>query len=71
MVKKIAKQPKLNRLKEVLDDKKLSAYWLAKEMEMAYSQVHGYVNNNHQPSLETLYKIAETLKIDPCSLLAK
>lgn len=60
---------KLHRIKEVLQEKNKSAYWLAKETEISYNSIHGYVNGKIEPSLTNLYRIAEALRVNPKELI--
>lgn len=60
---------KLHRIKEVLLEKNRSAYWLAKETEISYNSIHGYVNGKIEPSLTNLFRIAEALKVSPRELV--
>lgn len=57
----------MNRIKEVLKEKGVKQIWLAKQLGKSFNTINGYVQNRHQPSLETLYKIAEILNVDPKS----
>lgn len=59
----------MNRIKEVLKEKGVKQIWLAEQLGKSFNTVNGYVQNRHQPSLETLYKIAEILNVDPKDLL--
>ncbi|MGO3691085.1 MAG: helix-turn-helix domain-containing protein [Psychroflexus halocasei] len=59
----------MNRIKEVLKEKGVKQIWLAEQLGKSFNTVNGYVQNRHQPSLETLYKIAEILNVDPKELL--
>jgi putative transcriptional regulator len=60
---------KYNRIKEILarDDK--TQTWLADEIKKSRVVVSNYVNNNTQPSIEILFKIAKVLKVNPKDLL--
>ncbi|HEY0655483.1 MAG TPA: helix-turn-helix transcriptional regulator [Chryseosolibacter sp.] len=60
---------KLHRIKEVLKEKGRSGYWLAKETEISYNSINGYVNNRIEPSLTNLFRIAEALKVSPKELI--
>lgn len=62
------KQP-LNRIGEVLKDKDMSGRALADQAGITQRSVSLYVTGKREPNLETLYKIAEVLKVDPCDLL--
>lgn len=59
----------MNRIKEVLETKGIKQVWLAEQLGKSFNTVNGYVQNRHQPSLKTLYKIALILQIDPKELL--
>jgi putative transcriptional regulator len=59
----------MNRIKEVLDEKGYTQAWLAEQLGKSYNIVNGYCNNNRQPSIETLYKIAKILEVKPKELL--
>ncbi|HYF69321.1 MAG TPA: helix-turn-helix domain-containing protein [Ohtaekwangia sp.] len=65
----MAKKVKLNRIKEILarDDKKQT--WLAEQIGKSRVVVTNYVNNNTQPSLDTLFQIAKALKVNPKDLI--
>lgn len=60
---------KLHRIKEVLLEKGKSGYWLAKETEISYNSINGYVNGRIEPSLTNLFRIAEVLKVNPKDLI--
>lgn len=61
----------MNRIKEVLKEKGVKQVWLAEQLGKSFNTVNGYVQNRHQPSLETLYKIAEILDVDAKDLLMR
>lgn len=60
---------KLNRIKEVLEDKGITQTWLAKKLGKSFSIVNAYACNRQQPPLETLYVIAEMLQVQVKDLL--
>ncbi len=60
---------KLNRIKEVLDEKGISQTWLAKKLDKSFNTVNSYVCNRSQPSLETLMLIAKILDVDIRNLI--
>jgi putative transcriptional regulator len=69
---KVAKKPKkedLNRLGEVLSKKKISQYRLHKDSNVSYALINNYVSNNRQPTLNTLFKLAEALGVNPKELI--
>jgi transcriptional regulator with XRE-family HTH domain len=59
----------MNRIKEVLDERGIKQIWLAEQLGKSFNMVNSYVQNRRQPSLETLYKIAEILKVDVKDLI--
>ena len=61
---------KLNRIKEVLDEKGISQTWLAKKMDKSFNTVNSYVCNRSQPNLETLLQISQILNVDMKDLIA-
>ena len=58
-----------NRIKAVLAEKSVSNLWLAEKMNKNKATVSKWCTNETQPSLETLFIIAETLQIDVKELL--
>jgi putative transcriptional regulator len=60
---------KLHRIKEVLKENDKSGYWLAKETEISYNSINGYVNGKIEPSLTNLFRIAEALKVNARDLI--
>ncbi len=61
---------KLNRIKEVLDEKGISQTWLAKQLKKSYNSVNAYVCNRTQPNLETLLQISKVLGVDMKDLIS-
>ncbi|WP_189631302.1 helix-turn-helix domain-containing protein [Roseivirga thermotolerans] len=59
----------MNRIKEVLKEKSVKQTWLAEKLGKSYNMVNSYVQNRSQPSLETLFRIAELLNVDPTDLI--
>lgn len=62
---------KLNRIKEVLDEKGISQTWLAKKLNKSFNSVNSYVCNRSQPNLETLLQISQILNVDMKDLIAE
>jgi putative transcriptional regulator len=60
---------KMNRIKEVLEDKGIKQIWLAEKLGKSYNMVNSYAKNRRQPSLEDLYRIAEILNVEAKELL--
>lgn len=58
-----------NRIKVVLAEKKRSNNWLAEELGMNRNTVSKWCTNQMQPTLQTLYDVAEALDVDVRELL--
>jgi len=61
----------MNRIKIVLEDKGIKQTWLAKKLGKSFNTVNGYVQNRKQPSLQSLYMIAELLDVEVNELLVE
>lgn len=61
----------LNRIKGVLADKDKTNLWLAEKLGRNKSTVSKWCTNDQQPTLETLFDIAEVLDVDVCELLTR
>jgi transcriptional regulator with XRE-family HTH domain len=59
----------MNRIKEALKEKDLTQVWLAKELDKSFKMVNAYACNRKQPSLETLFRIAELLEVNVKELI--
>lgn len=59
----------MNRIKEVLEEKGIKQTWLAEKLGKSFSIVNAYVCNRRQPSLETIFQIAEILGVDVENLI--
>ena len=55
---------KMNRIKEVLEEKGIKQTWLADKLGKSFNTVNSYVQNRQQPRLEILNQIAEILDVD-------
>ena len=55
---------KLNKIKNVLDERGSTQTWLAKKLGKSFSTVNAYCCNRYQPDLTTLLEIAGILKVD-------
>ncbi|MFK2641978.1 helix-turn-helix domain-containing protein [Bacteroides fragilis] len=55
---------KLNRIKEILEEKGISQTWLAKKIGKSFSTINAYACQRKQPSLETLLEISKVLSVD-------
>lgn len=59
-----------NRIKSVLDEKGIKQKWLAEKLGKSFCIINSYVCNRRQPSLDTLFEIAEILHVDPRELVS-
>jgi putative transcriptional regulator len=59
----------INRIKIVLVEEGRTSKWLAEKMDKNTATVSRWCTNEMQPSLETLVKVAEVLKVDVRELL--
>lgn len=60
---------KMNRIKEVLQEKGLTQVWLAEKLGKSFKMVNAYACNRKQPQVDALYKIAEILQVSVKDLL--
>ena len=60
---------KMNRIKEVLQEKGLTQVWLAEKLGKSFKMVNAYAGNRKQPQVDALYKIAEILQVSVKDLL--
>lgn len=63
------KKKDFNRIKEVLTEKKLTTYDLADGVGRRRETVSRWCTNASQPTVETLFLIADYLKVDVRELL--
>lgn len=59
----------MNRIKEVMKEQGRTKVWMAGKIGKSQGTVALYVNNKLQPTLDTLYKIAGYLEVNPKKLL--
>ena len=60
---------KYNKIKSVLAEQEKTSIWLAEQLGKDKSTVSRWCTNDMQPSIETLFQIAEILNISPQELL--
>jgi putative transcriptional regulator len=66
----MAKQKRrFNRIKIVLIEKEKTNIWLAETMGVSKAAVSKWCTNDNQPTVESLFKIAEVLGVEVCELL--
>lgn len=58
-----------NRIKVVLVEQNRTSLWLAEQIKKDKSTVSRWCTNDMQPSIETLFSIAEILKVSVRDLL--
>jgi len=58
-----------NRIKAVLAEKQKTNNWLAETLDKNRSTVSKWCTNQMQPTIETLYQIADALDVDVRELL--
>lgn len=63
------KRKRYNRIKLVLYEKEKGNKWLAEKLGVKPETVSKWCTNINQPSIATLYRIAETLNVGVCELL--
>lgn len=64
-----AKKRILNRIKSVLADKNKTNLWLAEKLGKNKSTISKWCTNDQQPTLETLFDIADALGVEVSELL--
>ncbi len=55
---------KLNKIKELLEERGISQMWLSKQLGKSFSTVNCYARNKYQPDLNTLLEISRILNVD-------
>ncbi len=63
------KRKRYNRIKLVLYEKEKSNKWLAEKLKVKPETVSKWCTNVNQPSIATLFRIAEVLEVSVCELL--
>jgi transcriptional regulator with XRE-family HTH domain len=59
----------LNRIKGVLADKGKTNIWLAEKLGKNKTTISKWCTNDQQPTLETLFDVADALNVDVRDLL--
>lgn len=60
---------KYNRIKIILFEHEKTNIWLAEKLDVSTTAVSKWCTNRNQPTVETLFKIAEALSVEVCELL--
>jgi putative transcriptional regulator len=58
-----------NRIKLVLYEKEKSNKWLAEKLKVKSETVSKWCTNVNQPTIATLFRIADALEVGVCELL--
>lgn len=67
----VTSRKKYNRIKIALLEKEKTNIWLAEKLGVSTTAVSKWCTNRNQPTVETLFKIAEVLGVGVCELLVK
>jgi transcriptional regulator with XRE-family HTH domain len=67
----MAKKKVFNRIRVILADKEITNNWLAEKIGRDRVTISRYCNNESQPTIQTLFKIADVLQVDVAELLEK
>ena len=59
----------MNRIKEFLREQGRTQVWLAGKIGKSQGTIALYANNKLQPTLDTLFRIAECLEVNPKRLI--
>jgi len=60
---------KLNRIKSALADRGKTNLWLAQQLALSKTTISKWCTNDQQPTLDTLFDIADVLEMDVKDLL--
>lgn len=66
-----APKKRFNRIKIVLIEKDKSNTWLADQLGISKTAVSKWCTNRNQPTIETLYQVADILEVEVFDLLLK
>jgi transcriptional regulator with XRE-family HTH domain len=69
MTDKVMNEKVYNRIKAVLAEERKTNMWLAEQLEMSPNTVSKWCTNQMQPTIETLFRIANVLNVEARDLL--
>lgn len=69
MSEKVMNEKVYNRIKAVLAEERKTNMWLAEHLEMSPNTVSKWCTNQMQPTIETLFRIANVLNVEARDLL--
>ena len=64
-----SQKKRYNRIKLVLYEKEKSNKWLAEKLKVKSETVSKWCTNVNQPTIATLFRIADVLEVGVCELL--
>jgi putative transcriptional regulator len=64
-----SQKKRYNRIKLVLYEKEKSNKWLAEKLKVKSETVSKWCTNVNQPTIATLFRIADALEVGVCELL--
>jgi len=67
----VIQKKKFNKIKMILLEKEKTSLWLANKLGVSQTAVSKWCTNRNQPTVETLFEIAEVLEVDVCDLLVR
>ena len=69
MTEKVMNEKVFNRIKAVLAEERKTNMWLAERLDMSPNTVSKWCTNQMQPTIETLFRIADALDTEARELL--
>ena len=69
MTEKVMNEKVYNRIKAVLAEERKTNMWLAEKLDMSPNTVSKWCTNQMQPTIETLFRIANVLNVEARDLL--
>jgi DNA-binding XRE family transcriptional regulator len=69
MTEKVMNEKVYNSIKAVLAEERKTNMWLAEKLEMSPNTVSKWCTNQMQPTIETLFRIANVLDVEARDLL--
>jgi putative transcriptional regulator len=69
MTEKVMNEKVFNRIKAVLAEERKTNMWLAERLDMSPNTVSKWCTNQMQPTIETLFRIANVLNVEARDLL--
>ena len=67
----VKQKTRYNRIKIVLLEKEKTNLWLADKLKVSKTTVSKWCTNDNQPTVETLFRIADVLDVSVCDLLIR